>query len=116
VQPKITGPNKLWWFFGQYLGGYDTYVHLTASLANAGTYTWEITSGSTQARFDNNDTTFITGSNQVVIHSINSSGAQNDISVKVTIDGQASPEFKLTSLTPWYLAPNGVDHQPDATK
>jgi hypothetical protein len=116
VQPTITGPSTLWWFNGANPANYSTSVTLIASTAITVSYSWTITTGTNQLRFDDNSTSKVTSSNQATVKTINFSTNPNEIGVTVTVNGQTSPTLHMTSLTPRSLDPLTPRHDPDTQR
>jgi hypothetical protein len=106
VVMQISGLNTLWWFNGERPQGYPTQTTLTASLANAGPYTWTSSSlGTGQVVFPNGATTYTTTTNSVVVSAANQSASENDVVVTVTSPAGASAPFGMTVRAPNSLAP-----------
>jgi hypothetical protein len=117
IRPSITGPHTLWWFGGETPPNYSTSATLTTGVSGTGSYSWEITSGTDQLSFDDNSTSKVTSSNQVTVKTIGFSTSENQIGIKVTVNGMSSDTFSMTSRTPWSLQPVGApQHTPDGLR
>lgn len=103
VSPNITGPGTLWWFNGESPSNYSTSATLIVSQVSTGSYTWEITEGGDQLRFNDNSTSKTTSSNSVTVKTIGFSTTENQVAVRVTVNGQTSPTLRMTIRTPYKL-------------
>jgi hypothetical protein len=114
VRPSIGGPHTLWWFRGENPTNYSTSATLTTNFSGTGSYTWEITSGADQIRFDDNSTSKVTSSNQVTVKTIGFGTNENQVGVRVTVNFVSSDTFSMTTRTPYELELVGAPlTQPD---
>jgi hypothetical protein len=108
---NIAKDKQLWYFNGQnppVTGGGIT-ITLTAQGAASGQYQWDVTAGTDKVNFENNATSITkTDVNTVVVKSLKGSAALGDVTIRLTFNGVAIPDFTTEVRTPKKLRATGT--------